>query len=111
MITKRFNKTARYYGGKIEIPYIIEFYYLGTGGPKTYAEVVVNWNEMKVKGKYCKSIKDLSNKQLNELDIETEFLVNPKGRTKKYQKSSARHLVYKKLEGIIRNPQIRGLIH
>lgn len=111
MVSREFNRKAIYKDRGIEIPYTIIFYNFGSKLSKTSAGVFVNWKEMKIKGKYCEGVRGLSNEQLNEHDFETNFSFNPTGRFKRQQKGSARHFVYKKLEKIIDNPQIRGLIY
>jgi len=111
MVFREFEKKAVYRGRRIEIPYTIIFYNFGSQGPKTSAGVVVNWKRMKRKGEYCEGIKCLSDEQLNESNFQTRFSFNPTGKYGKNQKSSARQFVYKKLEKILDNPQVRGLIY
>lgn len=110
MVFREFDKVARYNRRKIEIPYTIIFYNSGPGKPETSAGVFIQWNEITLKGEYCKAFRDLSNKQLNELGLQTHYSFIPKGSNLKHKKSSARQFIYGRLREFIYRPKIRNLI-
>lgn len=114
---KLYDWTAKYYrnfGKQIIFPYRIAFCYGNNGHgsekDKDFAEVITFPQEIKINGRYCENLRELSREQLTEKGIETRLVLCLKGKARKQKRSLARLVVKDELRAVLKKLEVNRLI-
>lgn len=114
---KVYDWTAKYYrnfGKQIIFPYRIGFCYGNnehrSKEDRDFAEVITFPQEIKINGRYCEDIHELSQEQFMEKGIGTRLVFCLKGEARKQKRSLARLVVKDELRDVLKRLEVNRLI-